>query len=193
MTTIAYKSGIMAGDKLCSWGTTPVPTTKVFIHEGMMVGMSGDKDNVQMFKDWILAGRPVEKPSFKTDAFSAIVVVNGETYQYNQGCIPHLIAKPYWAAGSGADYALGAMAHGASAAEAVEIASALDINTGLGVDIISLNMRSEPVGDEYGRQPHKSLGDCRTPLTNATASQLKNLDCVGVTGGVGKIAGEVSK
>lgn len=43
---------------------------------------------------------------------------------------------PFWAAGSGADYAMGAMAAGKDAKEAVEIACRFDINCGLGVDVL---------------------------------------------------------
>jgi len=163
MTTLAVKNGIMAGDKLCAWGSTPAPTTKVFIHEGLLVGVAGDKDNAVAFTEWVLAGRSSDsKPTFKTEGFSAIIVENGIIHQFNLGCFAHPVELPFWAAGSGADYALGAMAHGASAAEAVAIASTLDINTGLGVDVISLD-------GEQKRKPYEvslvigSLKDWRTP------------------------------
>jgi hypothetical protein len=40
--------------------------------------------------------------------------------------------------GSGADFAIGAMARGASAREAIDIAATYDTNTGLGVDVLEL-------------------------------------------------------
>jgi len=146
MTTIAVKNGIMAGDKLCAWGSTPAPTTKIFIHEGLLVGVAGDKDNAEAFKKWLFAGMPsTEKPIFKNDDFTAIIAGVGIITQYNTGLFAHVVGLPFWAAGSGADYALGAMAFGASAAEAVAIASTLDINTGLGVDVISMEENNEPL------------------------------------------------
>lgn len=46
------------------------------------------------------------------------------------------INHPYWAIGSGADYALAAMHCGRTAAQAVRLASKLDINSGIGVDCV---------------------------------------------------------
>lgn len=48
----------------------------------------------------------------------------------------HRIDVRRWAMGSGADYALGAMACGASAQEAVKVASGLDTGTGMGIDCV---------------------------------------------------------
>lgn len=56
--------------------------------------------------------------------------MSGSTFQHDLG-------QSKWAIGSGADYALGAMYAGLSAAEAVMIASKLDTGTGLGVDSVS--------------------------------------------------------
>lgn len=44
-----------------------------------------------------------------------------------------------WAVGSGCDYALGAMKFGATAKEAIAIASELDVNTGLGIDTVDFS------------------------------------------------------
>jgi hypothetical protein len=46
------------------------------------------------------------------------------------------VASPFYAIGSGAHYAMGAMAAGASPKRAVEIAAQFDGSTGFGVDVI---------------------------------------------------------
>lgn len=140
MSTIAWDGRYLAADKQVTWGNTPTSTSKVFIRaDGVVYGVCGDKDNVETFRAWMDAGETGGKPPID-DAlrFSAIIIDGGNCYQVNSGLFRHKIEKGFWAAGSGADYALGALAMGASARRAVEIASSLDVNTGIGVDIVSV-------------------------------------------------------
>jgi len=57
---------------------------------------------------------------------------------YEQEPIALPVTALFMAWGSGRDYAMGAMAMGASATEAVEIANRFDIDCGLGIDIFDL-------------------------------------------------------
>lgn len=135
MTTVAWDGTTLAGDRQASYGNTPVQCTKVIKTDtGLLVGASGDLDNTLRFYQWVRDGRPNTKPELY-DAFSGVVIEldNSITY-YSHRLIPNNIALSCWALGSGADYALGAMAAGAKAKKAVKIACDLDVNSGLGID-----------------------------------------------------------
>ncbi|RJP48709.1 MAG: hypothetical protein C4586_08300 [Anaerolineaceae bacterium] len=141
MTTIAYRKDekILAGDKLFDVGGTPVPGIKIHKIGALLCGWSGGFDNTQRFFDWIQEGRPNDKkPSMEKDqGFVGIIIENEEIYRYEMGLFPIKINKPFWAIGSGSDYALAAMEMGATAEQAIEIASRLDLYTGLGVDTVT--------------------------------------------------------
>jgi len=55
-----------------------------------------------------------------------------------EGTVCWRIDEPFFAIGAGREYAIGAMAHGATASEAVEIASRFYMGCGLGVDALTL-------------------------------------------------------
>jgi len=142
LTTIAWDGLTLAGDRMCSFGATPVPTTKVFSVKGVLFGTAGLKKDGILFREWIerYDRAPSRKPSLNENFSGMLIESSGELTYYGG---PDLVPIPMpsghkWSLGSGCDYALGAMEAGASAREAVEIASKLDINTGLGVDEVKL-------------------------------------------------------
>lgn len=140
MTTIAWDGKTLAGDRQRACGNTPVPTTKVFRatkrNDPCMVayGCAGDSNDCIAFQEWVRGG---EKPAFKSLAVLAVDEA-GHPWYMDEGAKWWPIGRPVWAVGSGADYAIGAMAAGKSAREAVEIATEWDVHTGLGVDVLEL-------------------------------------------------------
>jgi hypothetical protein len=143
LTTIAYHkaSGQLAGDKLFNICNTPVSATKIFHDKntGLLFAASGGVDNANLFYDWIKSGRPDDrKPVMNLDrgGFSGMIIEDGEIYRYEAGLFPQKLDVPFWAMGSGGDYAFGAMEMGADAVKAVEVATKFDINTGMGVDVL---------------------------------------------------------
>lgn len=138
MTTVAYDGRMLASDKMANYGSTAIECTKIFkTVEGLLVGASGELDNTLPFKEWVLGGRdPKSRPTL-TDAFSGIVIeLNGAITYYTFRLVPSTITRKQWALGSGSDYALGAMAAGKNAEQAICIATELDTNTGMGVDVL---------------------------------------------------------
>lgn len=133
MTVIAWDGKTLAADKQATFGGTPVPATKIFRHNAELIGCSGNISESIQFVEWYFHGG--DKPVLE-DGFSALVIQNGKVYKYEKQLIPLHLDVPVWAAGSGADYALGAMAAGCSAEKAVEIACRFDIHCGLGVDVM---------------------------------------------------------
>lgn len=134
MTVIAWDGKTLAADKMATFGGTPVPTTKIFQIGAELIGCSGLVSECLQFVEWYRKGEPADsKPVFE-EGFSALVVQNGKLYKYERQLVPLHLPVPVWGAGSGADYAIGAMAAGKTAVEAVEIACRFDVNCGLGVD-----------------------------------------------------------
>lgn len=139
MTTIAYDGHTLAADRQSTAGGTPYGTTKAFKVWGpdgsrWIYACSGNSAECQEFTRCVDAGKPL--PTFKD---FAVLAVNhkGEVWVATESMVWERKEVKRWAMGSGADYALGAMAAGATSFRAVMIASELDVNTGLGVDAVS--------------------------------------------------------
>lgn len=100
---------------------------------GTLIGVSTNQVGAgELIMDWYIKGAKKPVPELPEDIFTMLVVKpNGEAYYANNS---FLIAGPltgeYFAIGSGSDYAQGAMAMGASAEQAVEIAARFDVWSG---------------------------------------------------------------
>ena len=145
MTTICFDGKTLAADKQATYGNTPMPCSKIdkFKRKGKkyLIGAAGAVKDLTPIVQWIKDGeKKEEKPSVDDDMEFSVILVN-ENAEIKYMCNSlfwHEMGKVQWSIGSGCDYALGAMKHGASAAEAVMIAASLDVNTGLGIDTLTL-------------------------------------------------------
>ena len=139
MTTIAYDGKTIASDKRQCIGTTPMSVTKIFKvsknKRWKVVGASGNAFRVNPIIEYIL-GQTKKAPE-QYDEPGDILLIDKENKLWIMNGRQVAVEAPVpFAIGSGADYALGAMAAGKTASEAVAIAATLDINTGDGVDEI---------------------------------------------------------
>lgn len=142
MTTIAYRDGVLAADSKAYGGLYKgSPGAKAKLHKiasgdlaGWIVGIStnnvgGDK----LLLAWLEAGAPLpSSDSVKPDQFT-ILALNpaGELFLANDNLsLSGPICSEFYAIGSGDDFAMGAMAMGADAAQAVGIAALFDCHTG---------------------------------------------------------------
>lgn len=145
MTIIAWDGKVLAADRLSTIGGTPLPPTRK-IHrltapngKQALVGFSGSTGFAASFLHWMKGG---DEPALKSgeDMKWAIMLIQEPRWVWyrsdNANRWDLLGACSGWAIGSGCDYALGAMQAGASAQEAVRIASRLDNQCGLGVDTV---------------------------------------------------------
>lgn len=147
MTTIAFDGRGIAADRMCCIGNTPVrspqPKIRRLTFRGVpaVMGTSGAVEYGHAVMDWLEAGAQVGKEPQLGDgdeSCSVLVATKDNVFLFANSCNGVALGKIQWASGSGADYALGAMAMGASAKRAVEIATRLDINSGCGVDVLRL-------------------------------------------------------
>ena len=142
LTTIAFRNGIMAADTQETWGDNKFLTVeKIFIRtlgtkarpRDVLFGTAGGSYAGMAYVDWY--GSPKTMPAFFRDLsddedFSILIWDRNKLFVVNWMCIKVEVAEPFYAIGSGAAAALGAMHMGATAVEAVEAAMKVDAHTG---------------------------------------------------------------
>jgi ATP-dependent protease HslVU (ClpYQ) peptidase subunit len=129
MTTVAYRKGTLAGDSQASdsqvWRTRKVERVQTSAGP-LLVGWCGEVFAAQVFIEW-LKNDANRKPSLGNEDFEAIVVAaNGRVTIWNQSLVAWKPRGQFFAIGSGAPAALGAMHAGKGAVDAVKIACKVD-------------------------------------------------------------------
>lgn len=141
MTTIAYRDGIMAGDTAVSdRGTYCGQYQKVFARDGALMGVCGCLGEVARLRDWFMAGAEGDPPAL-TDSDSEALLITGDGVVEWVGH-PNkrmVITGDMHAIGSGFQLAIGAMAAGASALQAVEVACDFDLCTRRPINLARLS------------------------------------------------------
>lgn len=133
MTTIIWDGKQMIADTLMSWGGTKLKGVKAFQHQDVLIGISGDYVSGAAFVLWVKSGMALDAwPSEikKENCVALVVHKSGLVQRFEGSPYPTPVLEAYTAIGSGTDFVLGAMAHGATALEAMEIAKKLDVGTG---------------------------------------------------------------
>jgi len=151
MTTIAYRDGVIAADTQETWEDGSfTPCVKLYrmpksVAEvgGHIVGLAGGSYAGELFLEWYQVGDWDNPPDLVNldleEDFEAIIVKpDGSLWSCNRlfAFIPH--KTEYFATGSGGKVALGAMAMGATAEEAVRAAIKHDCYTGGRVQTIGV-------------------------------------------------------
>lgn len=136
MTTIAYRDGVLAADTLITAGNSRDGfCTKIAKRGAVLAAAAGSLPLACGFLAWFDCGLPAgREPKMqgaeKDDyAIGKIFTPTGIILTFSD-CGWSLRRAPFYSFGSGADYAVGAMARGASAAEAVAVAIQFDVGTG---------------------------------------------------------------
>lgn len=147
MTTIVWDGEILASDKQCSWDNLKTTVTKISEVDGFLFGCAGNYAHAQTLIEWFMSGAdPKTFPDCQKgdDHVDMLVITpDRDIHIYGQSPYPMDFTETQKVAiGSGSEFALGAMAMGADAVQAVEVASAHDINTGQGIDILNLPEKS---------------------------------------------------
>ncbi len=135
MTTVVYRDGIMVADSR-AYGGDKVPIgEKVKIRrlaDGTLIGATSTiVGGSGWAMDWYEQGCPAPPGgSVNLPASFTLLAVkpNGDGYMANdQPALTGPLRAPFFAIGSGEGYALGAMAHGANAVQAVAVSCDLDV------------------------------------------------------------------
>jgi hypothetical protein len=149
MTIIAFDGKSLAADRLADDNGTKKLTTKIKrLSNGDIAAGSGVSWQLALLQKWYLEGQDPEKwpprqyPETEWPS-RMIIATKGEILTYELGPIPNKLENAYYAWGSGQDYAMGALAMGATAKRAVEIAGELSTTCGLGVDVFDLELHAK--------------------------------------------------
>lgn len=140
MTTIAYRAGVMAADSRAYAGFNAPLGRKTKIRrleDGTLVGCSSNQVGFgEAVLDWYTRGAKPDDVPKATEINLALLVVKpgGEAfYAYDGFNLSGPMTGDFFAVGSGALVAQGAMHYGATAERAVEIACKVDVWSGLPV------------------------------------------------------------
>lgn len=140
MTTIAYRDGVLATDSRALVGgwRAPYAVVKMWrLSDGSVVAGSGDLARVTAMKDWLEEGNRDAKQPDLTDASVYHLLKDRTIVVYELGG-SFVIAADFAAWGSGLPPALGALHMGATAEQAVRIATLVD--DGTGGDVVSMKV-----------------------------------------------------
>lgn len=134
MTTIvATRTGIYA-DTLCTY-TVPFKTRKHERIGGSIYAGAGDLDDLIRFFTWRRDGG--DPPSLD-EAIDVLEVCPEGIFIWGKKFTRLWINEDAYAIGSGAQYAIGAMAQGAKPREAIKIARRFDSQTGTQIEYVKL-------------------------------------------------------
>jgi hypothetical protein len=140
MSIIVWDGKSIAADKQATNNGFRHTTTKLRRSLGLVLAYTGDQDSAEAMVHWFEMGADVEKyPAFQNDEkrwARLIIVSEHNVIVYERTPHPLNIEDAFMAWGAGRDYAIGALACGKSAREAVEITCRFDISCGMGVSEI---------------------------------------------------------
>lgn len=176
MTTIAYKNGVVAADSQVTvesdaGGARNFNTKKLFrktVHiDGkpvdVILATAGESAPGSLFVEAWGTGKSLaeirELFTYSEADFSILVVTQNGLFEVDKWCVLEPVYEPFYAIGSGAKLAMGAMEAGASAQKAVEISCRRDPYTAPPV----VTMRLKPnVNKESSSLPQVSESDAHS-------------------------------
>lgn len=142
MTTIAYRDGILAADSHATYGggsahkhTCRKLFRKTIIENkkkvDVIIATAGDSSPGLVFVDWYGSGKPIPDTFLHIGGeFLCLVLTPKGLFEFDIYCRGEEVMDDFYAIGSGAPFALGAMAAGKCAYDAVRIAAKYDPYTG---------------------------------------------------------------
>lgn len=136
MTTVAWDGKCLAVDARSSSNDVILSErhTKAIKVGKVIAAATGTTARCREFLAWVAAGMPGEPPANPHPqnsewSYWGIVITPDQAWVFQEpGVVP--VTAPYYAMGTGRDFALGAMAMGASAYEAVKVAMRHDVFSG---------------------------------------------------------------
>ena len=119
MTVIAVRDGVMAADSRGTFGQQPYHCGKIYRTRAGIVGMAGESSACLAFAQHFDG---VEVPDEHLKGAAALVLCADGIVLYDESARGERVQEPFFAIGSGAPVALGAMHMGATAREAAKAA-----------------------------------------------------------------------
>lgn len=143
MTVIAWDGHTLAADRLATNEGLRRSTTKIHRVGEILVATCGSMDQGMLMLEWIRGGRIQQDfPGSQRDKddWCPVMIIGPDRIVrvYERTHTPIIFEDRFYAMGSGRDYAVAAMYLGCSAPRAVEVATALEVHCGNGIDILAL-------------------------------------------------------
>ena len=135
MTVIAVRDGCMASDTRGSFGQQPYHCSKIYRTRAGIVGMAGDASACLAFAQHFDG---IEVPEDHLKGAAALVLCTDGIVLYDESARGERVQEPFFAIGSGAPVALGAMHMGATAREAAR--AACRWNNDCGLPVVALRL-----------------------------------------------------
>lgn len=143
MTVIAWDGKTLAADRQATYGEMKNVTTKVFRFDNRLMAGAGEHTGVHAIINWLTGDMKAEKYPKNVRASVWVVVKGGPTLRFEDSPYPVTIEDLFWADGTGGCVALGALAMGATARKAVELAAQHCTGCGMGVSEMSFDADGE--------------------------------------------------
>ena len=146
MSVVAWDGKTLAADKQATNSGLRVTTTKLRRlkdhNSDTVIAWTGDQDHGETVALWYSRGAiPADWPECQKDrdAWARLIVASPSgAFFFERQPVPIKVEDKFAAWGSGRDYALGALACGKSARQAVEVACRFDSGCGMGIDLEEL-------------------------------------------------------
>jgi hypothetical protein len=144
MSVVAWDGKTVAADRRACIADAAMTTTKLWLLPAtdVVIASTGDQSFGLAMVDWWRKGAdPSAWPPFQaTDDWARIIIFEpGQApYCYERQPVRQVVEDQFMAWGSGREFALGAMAMGATAREAVEVACRFNVYCGNGIDAFDL-------------------------------------------------------
>lgn len=132
-TIIATRQGLFCDTK-CSY-TVPFRVKKHTKIGGSLFAGAGDVDDIKRFFDWRQGD--AEQPSFE-DGIDILEVCGEGIFLWGKKLVRLRVLNDVYAIGSGCQYAMGALAFGATPKEALAIAAKFDDQTAAPFEFVKL-------------------------------------------------------
>lgn len=132
MTTIAYRNGVIAGDSMVGSGGLILGAARKVVRgpNGELAGACGEACDAAAALTWVESGMVTPAPALLEGTELMIAMPDGAMLFLDRDRPLYPISAEFFALGSGPHIAMGAMAAGASAEDAVRIACVYDKHTG---------------------------------------------------------------
>lgn len=184
MTTIAYRDGVIAADSRVTIGSMVHPESMsklVRLSSGGVLASAGTVAQMEALKEHMLT-TPAEDPPDMDDITSMRIDPDGKLWNW-EGAGPWRASKAkFYALGNGCGYAYGAMEAGASAREAVKIATKYDTSSGLPVTWMKVCEPKKKKGKAdvgrkraKGKGPGVGRGDERRPEQDGVSADVSGV------------------
>lgn len=142
MSVIVWDGTTLAADRQATNHNMRRTVVKISKHGDLLVGVVGDYVAAQAVKAWLVSGADIDafpKDLVSEDASVMVVNRDGQIMRFENSPFPVMFEDKVMAEGTGRDFAMGALAAGADAVKAVEIACVYDIYCGGGIDRLTFD------------------------------------------------------